>query len=141
LNASAVVRTFGLVPRMVQQFNASVDRVFGSSVRLVLIGSLFSLSSSLISALIQLIILGLGAYLILTGHFTTGSLFAFLGLLGSVTSPIEQSAQLVQQLQQAAGSMQRVVQLLDERLEVEDAAEAVPLAPLQNELRFEHVTF
>ena len=106
---------------------ASLDRLFGSSVRLVLLGSLYSLSSSLITALIQLVTLGLGAYFILTGSFTTGSLFAFLGLLGSVTSPVESFTQLLQQLQQATGSMQRVTQIIDEPVEVKDAPDAVPL--------------
>src|SRR5581483_3216206 len=141
LNAQAVIRAFGLVPLMLQQFTASLDRLFGSSVRLVLLGSLYSLSSSLITALIQLVTLGLGAYFILTGSFTTGSLFAFLGLLGSVTSPGESFTQLLQQLQQATGSMQRVTQIIDEPIEVQDAPDAVPLPPLSQELRFEHVGF
>jgi ATP-binding cassette subfamily B protein len=141
LNGQAVVRAFGLVALMMQQFSASLDRLFGSSVRLVLLGSLYGLSSSLITALIQLVTLGLGAYFILTGSFTTGSLFAFLGLLGSVTSPVESFTQLLQQLQQATGSMQRVTQVIDEPVEVEDTPEAVALPPLHQELRLEHVSF
>jgi len=141
LNAQSVVRAFSLMPLMMQQFQGSLDRLFGSSVRLVLLGSLYTLSSSLITSLIQLIILGLGAYLILTGSFSVGSLFAFLGLLGSVTSPVEQATQLLQQLQQAAGSMQRVVQILDERVEVEDAPDAQSLPRMQQEIRFENVWF
>ena len=70
--------------------------------------------------MIQLIVLGLGAYLILIGHFTVGSLFAFLGLLGSVPAPWSPFTQLLQRLQQATGSMQRVAQVIDERVEVED---------------------
>ena len=69
----------------------------------------------------------MGAYFILTGSFTTGSLFAFLGLLGSVTSPVESFTQLLQQLQQATGSMQRVSQVIDEPVEVEDTPDAVAL--------------
>src|SRR5581483_3263857 len=116
LNAQAVIRAFGLVPLMMQQFNTSLDRLFGSSVRLVLLGSLYSLSSSLVTSMIQLVVLGLGAY---------------LGLLGSVTSPVQSFTQLLQQLQQATGSMQRVTQVIDEPVEVQDASDAVALRPLQ----------
>jgi ATP-binding cassette subfamily B protein len=141
LNAQAVVRAFGLQALMVEQFRAELQRLFGSAVNLVRLGSLFGLSSNLITSLIQLLVLGLGAYLVITGHLTIGALFAFVGLLASVTSPIEQLSQLNQTLQQAAGAMQRVAQLLDERVEVQDAPDAIVLPRLQRELRFEHVWF
>src|SRR5579883_198776 len=119
-----------------------LDHLFGSAVRLVRLGSLFGLSSGLITSLIQIFVLGLGAYLIIADRsLTLGVLFSFTGLLSSVTSPVEQFTQLLQALQQAAGSMQRVVQILDEREEVADAPDAVPLPRLQRELRFDNVWF
>ncbi len=141
LNAQAVTRAFSLQALMIQQFNGVLERLFGSSVRLVLLGSLFTLSADLVSSLIQLLLLGVGAYLILTGNFTTGGLFAFLGVSSSVTQPVQQVTQLLQQLQQAAGSMQRVVQVLDQPVEVQDAPDAVPLPPMQREIRFDNVWF
>ncbi|HLH26421.1 MAG TPA: ABC transporter transmembrane domain-containing protein [Chloroflexota bacterium] len=142
LNAQAVVRAFGLQSRMIEQFAAELDHLFGSAVRLVRLGSLFGLSSGLITSLIQIFVLGLGAYLIIADRsLTLGVLFSFTGLLSSVTSPVEQFTQLLQALQQAAGSMQRVVQILDEREEVADAPDAVPLPRLQRELRFDNVWF
>src|SRR5262249_46960666 len=64
LNAWAVVRAFGLAQRMIQQFTASLQGLFGASVNLVLLGSLFGLSSNLITSLMQILVLALGAYLI-----------------------------------------------------------------------------
>jgi ATP-binding cassette subfamily B protein len=142
LNAQAVVRAFGLQSRMIDQFTAELNRLFGSAVRLVRLGSLFGLSSGLITSLIQIFVLGLGAYLIIADRsMTLGVLFSFTGLLSSVTSPVEQFTQLLQSLQQAAGSMQRVVQILDERVEVADEPDAVELPRLQHELRFDNVWF
>src|SRR5581483_119126 len=119
-----------------------LDRLFGAAVRLVRLGSLFGLSSGLITSLIQIFVLGLGAYLIIADHsLTLGVLFSFTGLLSSVTSPVESFTQLLQTLQQAAGSMQRVVQILDEPEEVQDAPDAVELPRLAHELRFDNVWF
>jgi ATP-binding cassette subfamily B protein len=142
LNAQAVVRAFGLQGRMAQQFTDELDRLFGSAVKLVQLGSLFGLSSGLITSLIQIFVLGLGAYLIIADQsLTLGVLFSFTGLLSSVTGPVEQFTQLLQALQQAAGSMQRVVQILDERVEISDAPDAVELPRLQHELRLDNVWF
>jgi ATP-binding cassette subfamily B protein len=142
LNAQAVVRAFGLRSKMIEQFSAELDRLFGAAVRLVRLGSLFGLSSGLITSLIQIFVLGLGAYLIIADHsMTLGVLFSFTGLLSSVTSPVESFTQLLQTLQQAAGSMQRVVQILDEPEEVRDAPDAVELPRMQHELRFDNVWF
>jgi ATP-binding cassette subfamily B protein len=142
LNAQAVVRAFGLQRRVIQRFAEELDRLFGSAVRLVLLGSLYGLSSNLITSLIQMLVLGIGAYLIIVDRsLTLGALFAFTGLLASVTSPVEQFTQLLQTLQQAAGSMQRVAQLLDERVEIQDAPDAVTLPRLSREIRFENVWF
>ncbi|HLI27989.1 MAG TPA: ABC transporter transmembrane domain-containing protein [Chloroflexota bacterium] len=141
LNAAAVVRAFGLQATMRERFAAALQALFRSSVRLVLFGSLFGLSSSLVTSLIQLVVLGLGGYLILSGSFSVGALFAFMGILGQVTSPVESFTQLWQALQQAAGSMQRVAQVLDEPVEVRDAPDARELPRLQHEIRFDHVWF
>jgi ABC-type multidrug transport system fused ATPase/permease subunit len=141
LNAWAVVRAFGLALRMIQQFTASLQGLFGASVNLVLLGSLFGLSSNLITSLMQILVLALGAYLIANGNMTIGALVAFSSLMSSVTSPVESFSQLLQMLQSAAGSMQRVVQILDEPVEVQDMRGAQPLPRMQRDLQFEKVFF
>jgi ATP-binding cassette subfamily B protein len=141
LNAQAVVKAFNLQAITLQAYQAELGRLFTASVRMVLLGSLYGLSGNLVTSLIQLLVLGLGAFLILNGHFTVGALFSFMGLLGSVTSPVEQFASLVQTLQQAAGSLQRVAEILDAPVDVQDAANAGDLRPLQREIRLEQVTF
>jgi ATP-binding cassette, subfamily B, bacterial len=141
LNAQAVVKAFNLQAITREAYQAELGRLFTASVRMVLLGSLYGLSGNLVTSLIQLLVLGLGAYLILTGNFTVGALFSFMGLLGSVTSPVQQFSDLVQTLQQAAGSLQRVTEILDAPVEVQDAANAGDLRPLQREIRLEQVTF
>ncbi len=141
LNAQAVVKGFNLQGITREKFGAELERLFTASVRMVLLGSLYGLSGNLVTSLIQLLVLGLGAYLILTGNFTVGALFSFMGLLGSVTSPVEQASELVQTLQQAAGSLQRVTEILDAPVDVADAPDASTLPPLEREIRLEQVVF
>src|SRR5262249_28552925 len=107
LNAQAVVPAVNLQAITLQAYQDELQRLFTASVRMVLLGSLYGLSGNLVTSLIQLLVLGLGAFFILNGQFSVGALFSFMGLLGSVTSPVEQTSQLIQTLQQAAGSLQR----------------------------------
>ena len=51
---------------------ATATRSGKPSVRMVLLGSLYGLSGNLVTSLIQLMVLGLSSYLILTGNFTVG---------------------------------------------------------------------
>jgi ATP-binding cassette subfamily B protein len=141
LNAQAVVRAFNLQPVTLQAYQEELQRLFTSSVRMVLLGSLYGLSGNLVTSLIQLLVLGLGAFLILNGQFTVGALFSFMGLLGSVTSPVEQTSQLMQTLQQASGSLQRVAEILDAPVEVQDAPNAAALPRVQKDIRLDNVTF
>ena len=141
LNAQAVVRAFNLQPITLRAYQAELERLFTASVRMVLLGSMYGLSSNLVTSLIQLMVLGLGAYFILNNQFSVGALFSFMGLLGSVTSPVESFSGLLQTLQQAAGSMARVTEILDAPVEVQDAPNAVELPRLQREIRFVNTTF
>jgi ATP-binding cassette subfamily B protein len=141
LNGQAVVRAFNLQPITLQGYQEELQRLFTASVRMVLLGSLYGLSGNLVTSLIQLLVLGLGAFFILNGQFTVGALFSFMGLLGSVTSPVEQTSQLIQTLQQAAGSLQRVTEILDAPVEVQDAPNAAALPRVQRDIRLEDVTF
>ncbi len=141
LNAQAEIRAFSLQGVTTQKFTDELQRLFNASVRMVLLGSLYGLSSNLVTSLIQLMVLGIGAYLIIGGNMTVGALFSFIGLLSSVTSPVEQFSNLLQTLQQAAGSMQRVAQILDEPVEVQDAPGAPALPRFQREIRFDDVWF
>ena len=118
LNAQTVVRAFGLHECIVEQFNRGLQRLFLRAVRVMLFGSLFRLLTDLITSLIQLLTLGLGAYLLLTGNLSLGAMFSFIGLLSAVTGPVENISELNQSLQQAAGSMQRIVELLDEQPDI-----------------------
>src|SRR5262249_51629769 len=112
-----------------------------SSLRLVLIGSLFSTSTDLAVTLGQVMVLGVGGYLVMTGSLTIGTLFAFMGLLPSLFTPVASLSGLGQTVETASGSLDRVNELLDEPPSIADKPGAPALPPLSNEIRFEHVNF
>lgn len=141
LNAQPVVRAFRLEDLMIGSFTSRLDALFSISRRLSIIMATFSTSITLIAALIQIVILGLGGYLIIQGQLELGSLISFLGLMGIAFGPVTSLSTMAQAIQQASGSMERVIELLEEKPAIVDKPGAIDIPPLAQEIRFEHVTF
>ncbi|MBI4505184.1 MAG: ATP-binding cassette domain-containing protein, partial [Chloroflexi bacterium] len=141
LLGQAVVKVFGLEQSAIAQFNAVIERLFRSHTRLVFFASLFGLTAGLSASFVQVLTLGVGAYLVIRGDLTLGSLMAFLGVQGNVINPIHQLSSVFQDLQQATGGMQRVEELLGEQSQVRDAADAREAPRLAEEIRLENVLF
>jgi ATP-binding cassette subfamily B protein len=89
----------------------------------------------------ELIVLGLGGYLVMQGQVTIGTLLAFIGLLASLFQPVGTLANIGQTLQRASGALERITALLDEPVTIADPPAAMVLPPLASEVRLEGVTF
>jgi len=141
LLGQAVVKVFGLEARSVARFREHLGRLLVSETRLGFLSSLYGMAASLSNAFVQVMTLGIGGYLVIEHSMTLGSLVAFLGLQAGVIGPILQLSQVLAELQQATGGLQRVEEVLDEGAEVSDAAGAGVMPPLSREIRFEGVDF
>jgi ABC-type multidrug transport system fused ATPase/permease subunit len=136
--ANAVVKAFALAGREQRRFRQQGDRLFRSSRRLTLWGGLFGLSVNLIVTLLRLGVLGVGAWLILQGHFTTGGLVAFLSIMGEVLSPVTVLVTLSQDVQASMGSLLRIDEVTNAATEPIGTG-APQLAPLTREVRLRAV--
>jgi ATP-binding cassette subfamily B protein len=141
LVGQAVIKVFGLEREAIGRFQVHLGRLLASETRLGFLSSLFGMAASLSNAFVQVITLGFGGYLVIKHEMTLGSLVAFLGLQAGVIGPILQLSQVVGDMQQATGGLQRVEEVLEERVEVADVEGARPMPPFARELRFERVTF
>lgn len=141
LISHAVIKAFGLEERAVERYRGQLHTLFGSTLRLVTLGALFDMSTSLAVTLGQLLVFGVGGYLAMQGEISMGTLFAFFGLLPSLFAPIGAMAGLGQTVQTASGSLERVKELLDEPVEVKDIPGAVLLPQLERDIRLEEVSF
>ena len=82
-----------------------------------------------------------GALLYLDGSLTLGSLSSFVLYSRKFSGPIREAANLLSELQASAAAAERVLDLLDERPEAGDPADAVPAEGLRGEIAFDHVDF
>ncbi|MEA2528972.1 MAG: ATP-binding cassette, subfamily bacterial, partial [Thermomicrobiales bacterium] len=141
LSAHAVIKAFGLERSTVSSYRGRMDRIFTVTMRLVFVGGLFETSIGLATTLGQLVVLGVGGYLVIDGGLSVGTLVAFIGLLPSLFSPIASLSNVGQTVEQASGALERVREVLDEPVTIADQAGAAELPPLSREIRLEQVTF
>jgi len=141
LSAQSVIKAFGLEERAVSSYRARLLGLFGAVLRVVTLGAVFGASVQMAITVGELLVLGVGGYLVIEGHLTLGTLVAFVGLLPSFFQPITALATVGQTVQKATGAMARVREVLDEPVDVAEPPGASELPPLRREIRFEHVSF
>jgi ABC-type multidrug transport system fused ATPase/permease subunit len=141
LQAHAVVKAFGLEERAKASYRQRLLGVLKSGIRMVRISALFDATTSVAITIAQLIVLGVGGWLVLEGRMELGVLVAFLGLLPSLLQPIAQFSGIGETVQQTAGSLARVSELLDVPITIADKPGATELPPLEREIELEDVTF
>ncbi len=108
---------------------------------MVRLSSLYDTGTELATALAEILVLAFGGYLVLEGHLALGVLVAFLGVLPTLLTPLTQFSDIGQLVSEASGALTRVLQVLEEPIDVEDAPDATELPEVKGVVRFEGVTF
>lgn len=141
LSSHAVVKAFGLETSMVGSYGARLLALLKASVRLEVIAAFFQNSLIFASLVEQLIVLGVGGYLVMQGQITLGTLMAAWSVMPALLAPVSMFGILVEMVQTASGSLERIVELQDEPVTIQDKAGALTLVPLNQEICLEHVQF
>ncbi len=104
------------------------------------LGSLANLAIGFAPDLAHLIVMAAGAFLIIKGQWSVGSMLAFQSYVGFVYGPAQYLAQANFQWQNAVASLERVSALFDVVPE-EHAGVGIKADRLHGEVTFEHVFF
>jgi ATP-binding cassette subfamily B protein len=78
---------------------------------------------------------------VVAGALTLGDLVLVNAFLLQLAIPLNYLGMVYREVKQAMINIERMFGLLDEPLEIRDAADAAPLAVARGEVRFEHVSF
>jgi ABC-type multidrug transport system fused ATPase/permease subunit len=141
LSAHAVVKALGLEERAVASYRGRLGGLLRSLMRLVLLGSTFEASVGMAVTLGQLLVIGVGGYLVIEHHLTVGTLVAFVGLMPTFFQPVTALANVGQQVQRAAGAVDRMLEVLEEPIGVPERPDARPAPRVSREIRLEAVGF
>ncbi|MBU7585259.1 MAG: peptidase domain-containing ABC transporter [Nostoc sp. TH1S01] len=116
-------------------------RYVGAGFKTVVTSTLANSTSNFLNKLSSLLVLWVGAYLVLQGELTLGELIAFRIISGYVTSPILRLAQLWQNFQETALSLERLSDIVDTPEEGEADRGNIPLPAIDGTVKFENVSF
>ncbi|HCY8455291.1 TPA: SAV1866 family putative multidrug efflux ABC transporter [Staphylococcus aureus] len=88
-----------------------------------------------------IIVIGVGAYLAISGSITVGTLAAFVGYLELLFGPLRRLVASFTTLTQSFASMDRIFQLIDEDYDIKNGVGAQPIEIKQGRIDIDHVSF
>ncbi|MET9450258.1 ABC transporter ATP-binding protein [Streptomyces cinerochromogenes] len=88
-----------------------------------------------------LAVMGLGTWKLAQGQLTLGGLLVFLALIGKLYSPVRGLSHLGTSFYAAAASAERIIELLDQRPQVTEAADARRTGRARGDVEFDGVWF
>ncbi|MFN8496298.1 MAG: ABC transporter ATP-binding protein [Anaerolineae bacterium] len=105
------------------------------------ITSAFNPAVDFLSTLSMAIVIGYGAYLVVTNQISVGVVVSFLLYVQRFFEPVRSISQTWTLAQSALAAAERIYNLLDEPAEMEDAPEAKPMPQIHGDVVFDNVTF
>ena len=136
-----VVTAFNRQEPNLDVFNTLQDHNTYNNIRVARINGVYQPLLQLIGAIGRWIILCYGGYLVAVGRISVGGIVAAYLYWDWFTQPILNVGDFYSQLMMAMAGAERVFNLLDTNPDVQDEAQAKPLARIVGRVTFEHVTF
>lgn len=97
--------------------------------------------TSVLGNFFVIVLTGLGGFLALQGLATVGMIAAFISYGRNFVQPLRQLANLVNSIQAALAGAERVFEIIDSPLEIDEGPDAAPLTKIRGDVRFEAVSF
>ncbi|MEZ4870023.1 MAG: ABC transporter ATP-binding protein [Caldilineaceae bacterium] len=136
-----VAQAFNRAEANAERFAELNRRNREANVGAVGISAAFAPAMEVLNALSTTIVAGYGGYLALTGVISVGVIVAFLEFVRRFFFPVQQIAQLWVLVQSSLAGAERILNLIDEPIDLEDAPDAKPMPLVQGDVRFERVVF
>ncbi len=141
IGGALLVKLFGRRESEVDRFSSRAAEVRNMGIRRATMGGIFIVIVHLLTAVGTALVYGVGGYLVILEAFTLGTIIAFGSYLtrlynsfqGLVNAPVEFATSMV--------SFERVFEVIDLPLEIEEDPDPIPLEKVRGEIVFDHVTF
>ncbi|MDQ3929206.1 MAG: ABC transporter ATP-binding protein/permease [Chloroflexota bacterium] len=142
VSGALLVKIFGRAKDESDRFADRASKVRDVGVRQALIGRWFFLGLGLTGAVGTALVAWMGGYLVITGSgFTVGTIVAFASYLAQLYGPIGSLSNARVEFATSMVSFERVFEVLDLPVEIQEKPGAVELRQVEGEVRFEDVSF
>ena len=135
-----VIQAYNKEKDMVQQFQETNDTLYHSAWKSQFLSGLMQPIMMFVGNLGAAVALS-GGLLAIRGTITIGDIQAFIQYVKNFTQPMQQIAQVLNQVQSMAAASERVFEFLEEAEEVQTAEHPLELANVEGNVDFQHVSF
>ena len=136
-----VIQAFGQEDSELERFRDVSGDYYEARVRTIRIWTTFFPALSFVTALGGAAVLGIGAWMVIGGQLSLGTLVAFTSYIVSFYDPVRRLTEVDNMFQQAIAAGERIFELLDEVPEIQDAPDAITLDGVRGDVAFEDVHF
>ena len=136
-----VIQAYNKEKDMVQQFQKTNDTLYHSAWKSQFLSGLMQPIMMFVGNLGYAAVALSGGLLAIRGTITIGDIQAFIQYVKNFTQPMQQIAQVLNQVQSMAAASERVFEFLEEAEEVQTAEHPLELANVEGNVDFQHVSF
>ena len=140
LSTVSLIKAFSNEARTVKRFMSQLKEAFHLSLEQTTVSSVANLVINSMPGMAKVAVLALGAYWVIQGHWSLGSLLAFIAYLAYVFGPAQFLASANLQLQNARAALERVSALYD-IIPEESMVDGKTVERLTGGIEFKNVSF
>jgi ATP-binding cassette subfamily B protein len=141
IGGTLLVKLFGRAPVEVKRFEQRAGKVRDIGIQRAVVGTVFFVIIGLVSAVGTALVYGIGGYLVIQNAFTIGTIVAFGAYLGTLYSALSGLANAPVDFATSVVSFERVFEVIDLPVEIDEKPDALALHEARGELVFDDVTF
>ncbi len=136
-----IVRVFNKEEEVTEEFNKLNDELYDSAWRSQFLSGMMQPLMAFIGNLGYVMVSILGGWLAIRKTIEVGDIQSFIQYVRNFTQPINQLAQVANQLQSTAAAAERVFEFLDEEEEDQTVINPADVNDIKGNIEFEHVNF
>jgi len=141
IGGALLVKLFGQQFAGAGQFRQRAGKVRDLGIQRAVIGSVFFVIVGLLSAVGSALVYGFGGWQVILERLSIGTIVALGSYLGMLYASLQSLANAPVEFSTSVVSFERVFEVIDLPMEIEEKADALGLGRVSGELRFEHVWF
>ncbi len=136
-----VVKTFNMEESVVEEFEKSNAKLYDSAWKAQFISGLMRPAMRIVSNLGYAGVVVVGGIMCVRGAIGIGDIQAFVQYVKNLGQPVQEIAQIMNQVQSMAAAAERVFELLAEDEECDDTKDPVDASKIVGKVEFDHVMF
>ena len=141
VSGALLVKLFGRHKEEVEAFGSRASRVRDIGITAAMYGRVFFVALGLVGALGAVAIYGVGAFMVVSGGITIGTLVAMAAFVQRIYQPLTGLTNARLEVLTALVSFERVFEVLDAPVAITDRMGAVDITNPRGEIEFENVSF